>query len=73
MRKPVFHVCDWVKLKPVFGVCEQQRTYQPAHPRSLISAYVFHLLESIISTLAASKISMFWLVFVIEQAGLGIT
>ena len=43
------------------------------HSHSLISAYVFHILESIISNLARSQISMFWLVSVIEQAGLGIT
>ena len=32
---------------------------QPAHPRSLISAFVIRLLESIISRLATSKISIF--------------
>ena len=48
-------------------------TGQPAHSHSLISAYVFHILESIISKLATSQISMFSLVFVIEQTGLGIT
>ena len=32
---------------------------QPAHPRSLISAFVIHLLESIISQLAAREISIF--------------
>ena len=37
---------------------------QPAHPRSLISAVVIHLLESIISRLAASGISIFKLVAV---------
>ena len=73
MRKPVFQVCDLVRLKPDFWVCEQQRTDQPVHPRNLISVYVFRLLESSISKLATSKISMFWQVFVIEQAGLGIT
>ena len=30
---------------------------QPAHPRSLISTFIIHLLESIISMLARSKIS----------------
>ena len=32
---------------------------QPAHPRSLISAFVIRLFESIISKLATSKISIF--------------
>ena len=32
---------------------------QPAHPRSLISAFVIRLLESIISRLATSEISLF--------------
>ena len=32
---------------------------QPAHPRSLISAFVFRFLESIISRLATSEISIF--------------
>ena len=32
---------------------------QPAHPRSLISAFVIHLLESTISILATSEICFF--------------
>ena len=32
---------------------------QPAHPRSLISAFVIHFLKSIISKLATSEISVF--------------
>ena len=32
---------------------------QPAHPRSLISAFVIHSLESTISKLATSEISFF--------------
>ena len=32
---------------------------QPAHPRSLISAFVIRLLESIISKLAKGEISIF--------------
>ena len=34
-------------------------TDQPAHPRSLISAFVIHSLESTISKLATSEISFF--------------
>ena len=30
---------------------------QPAHPRSLISAFVFHCLDSIIALLAIAEIS----------------
>ena len=46
---------------------------QPAHSRSLISAFVFCSLESIISKLATSEISIFYLVPVAEQAGLNLT
>ena len=41
------------------GVANNKGADQPAHPRSLISAFVIHLLESIISGLATSKISIF--------------
>ena len=47
--------------------------YQPAHPHSLISFFVIHLLEIIISKLATSKISVFLPICVAEQAGLGKT
>ena len=46
---------------------------QPAHAGSLISAFVIHLLESIISRLATSEISLFKLVSVAEQTGLKLT
>ena len=45
-------------------------TDQPAHPRSLISAFVIRFLENIISRLARSKISINYLDSVAEQAGL---
>ena len=45
---------------------------QPARPRSLISTFVIRLLESIISKLATSKISIFWLVCVAEETGLSL-
>ena len=41
------------------GFANNTGTDQPAHTRSLISAFVILLLESIISRLATSKISMF--------------
>ena len=46
---------------------------QPAHTRSLVSAFVICLLERFISRLAMSLISIFWLVSVAEQAGLNHT
>ena len=46
---------------------------QPAHPHSLISAFVVPCFDSIISILAISKISRPWLVPVAEQAGLSLT
>ena len=42
-----------------------------AHPRSLISAFAIHLLNSIILKLAPSKTSLFDLVSVAEKAGFG--
>ena len=41
------------------GVWNNKGADQPAHPRRLISAFVIHLLESIISQLASSEISIF--------------
>ena len=46
---------------------------QPAHPRSLISAFVVRSVDSIISLVSRSEISRFWLVSVAEQAGLNVT
>ena len=46
---------------------------QPAHPRSLISAYVICLLESIIPKLATSEISIFKPVTVADETGLKLT
>ena len=40
---------------------------QPTHPRSLISAFVIRLLESIITRLATSKNSIFYLVSVVKK------
>ena len=42
---------------------------QPAHPCSLISIFVIHCLDGIMSTDVISKISRLWLAFVAEQAG----
>ena len=48
------------------------RADQPAHPHSLISTFVIRLFESIISRLASSEISIFWLVSVAEETGLSL-
>ena len=46
---------------------------QPAHSRSLISAFVIPFLKSIRPKLASSEISIFYLVSVAEQASLKLT
>ena len=45
---------------------------QPTHPRSLFSAFVIHLLGSIISKLSTSEISIFQLVSATEETGLSL-
>ena len=45
---------------------------QPGYPRNLISTFVICLLESSISELASSKISIFYIVSVAELAGLNL-
>ena len=45
-------------------------TDQPAHPHSMISAFVVRCLVSIIPLLAIGEILRLWLVSVAEQAGL---
>ena len=47
-------------------------TDQPGHPRSLISAFIFRLLEGIISKLASSKISLIYLFSVAEETGMSL-
>ena len=42
---------------------------QLAHPCSLISAFAIHKLNSIVSKLAPSEISLFYLVSLAEKAG----
>ena len=43
----------------LWGVANNKGADQPAHPRRLISAFVIRFLESIISKLATSEISIF--------------
>ena len=45
---------------------------QPGLPRRLISAFVFRILESIISNLAANEISFFQLVSMADETGLSL-
>ena len=68
----IFTASSYPREKTEPGVCEQQRCRPAAHLHSLISAFVIHLLKSIISGLATSEISLFYLVSVAEQTGLNL-
>ena len=46
---------------------------QPAHPRSLISAFVVRCLDSVLSLVSLAKISSLLLASVAEQASLSVT
>ena len=46
---------------------------QPVHPRSLISAFVVHCLDNILSLLSISELSSLYIASVAAQAGLGLT
>ena len=59
--------------KPVFPFANNKGADQPAHPRSLISAFVVCYLDSIIPILVKSKISRLQLVSIAEQASLSLT
>ena len=48
-------------------------TDQPAHPRSLISAFYVHFLENILATIHTCKTSRFYLVSVAEQVSSSLT
>ena len=57
--------------KPVFGgFANNTGADQPAHPRSLISAFFIRFWESIICKLASDEILIFLLVSVAEETGL---
>ena len=51
------------------GFANNKGADQPAHPRRLISAFVICLLKSIISRLATSEISLFYLFSVAAETG----
>ena len=54
------------------GLANNTGADQPAHPRSLISAFVIRFMERIICKLAAGEISIFQLVSVAEETGLNV-
>ena len=58
-------------LKVRSGSANNKGTDQLVHPRSLISAFAIHKLNSIVFKLAPSEISLFYLVSVAEKAGFG--
>ena len=58
--------------KPVYAICEQQGADQPAHPRSLISAFVVRCIDSIVSLVSISEISSLYLASLAAQAGLSL-
>ena len=62
-----------VMRKPVLPYANNKGADQPAHPCSLISAFVIYCLDGIISLVSISKISSLLLVSVAEQAGLSLT
>ena len=53
-------------------LAKNKGTDQPAHSCSLISTFVIRLLESIVSRLAASEISIFLLISEAEGTGLSL-
>ena len=58
--------------KPVMPYANNKGADQPAHSRSLISAFVVRCLDSIIPQVFISKISRLYLASVAEQAGLSL-
>ena len=83
VRKHVFGACRLVMLLGkhhnngprrektcLQGFANNTGADQPAHPRSLISAFVIRFVESIICKLATDEISIFWLVPVAKETGL---
>ena len=62
-----------VMRKPILQYANNKGADQPAHPCSLISAFVVCCLDNIISLLAISEISSLYLASVSEQACLSLT
>ena len=55
----VFAICASTRENLSSGLANNTGADQPAHPRSLISAFVIRFLKSVISKLAASEILVF--------------
>ena len=55
--------------KPVMQYANNKGADQPAHPRSLIGAFVDRFLDSIIPLVSISEISSLYLASVAAQAG----
>ena len=70
--------CDWfdhlshVIRKLILPYANNKFADQPAHPRSLISAFAGSFLYSVIPILGKLKILILYLVFVADQAGLSL-
>ena len=58
--------------KPVLAISNNKGADQPAHPDSLISAFVIHCLDSIIPLASVSEISSLYVASVVAQAGLSL-
>ena len=54
-------------------ICDQQGADQPAHPRSLTSAFVVRCLDSVMSLVSVTKTSSLMITSVAEQASLSLT
>ena len=63
----------WHEKNCLRGSVDNKGGDQPAHPHSLITTFVIHLLERVITKLATSEIAISWVVAVAEQAGLSMT
>ena len=59
--------------KPVLPYANNKGVDQPAHPRSLISAFVVCCLDSVMSLVSVTKILSLMLTSVAEQARLSLT
>ena len=68
-RKPDYCIDSW----SYFAAGSNNSADQPVYLRSLISAFGIRYLQSTMLQLAPRQESLFELVFVAEQAGLGLT
>ena len=74
LSSPLKTIWAWPRKKTCLrGVAKYTVTDQPAHPRSLISAFVIRFVESFVCKLAKGEISIFKLVPVAEETGLKLT